>query len=65
MEAAPTLRHHITAARAEVTQRRGGAGLLGLAVLGMLCATEVTWLLTGSPDAAAIVAAAEGIQLPQ
>ena len=65
MAAACTLRHDFISARTKVAHRRADPGLLGFAVLFMLFMAETSWLLTGNPTAANVVAAAEGIQLPQ
>jgi len=64
MEAACALRHDINLGRTNVARLQAGPGLLGFAVLFMLCMAETSWLLTDSPNAASIVAAVEGIQLP-
>ena len=40
-------------------------GLLGLALLAMLCAAQVSWLQSGGADAGRIIAAAETIYLPK
>ena len=65
MEVARTVWHDIASDRSRVAHRRMSGGLLGLALLAMMGAAEVTWLLTGSPESVNIVAAAEGIYLPQ
>lgn len=45
--------------------RRYEHGLLGLALLAMLCAAQVSWLQSGGADADRIVAAGETIYLPK
>ena len=65
MAAMRALGHDIISGRTMVAHRRADPGLLGLAVLFMLCMTETAWLLTGNPNAASIVAAAEGIRPSQ
>jgi hypothetical protein len=64
MSEARTVWHELAASRTEVANRQFGGGLLGIALLCMLCAAETAWLLTtGGSEAVNVVAAAEGIHL--
>ncbi len=54
--------HDSGSERTKLARHRVSDGLLGMALLVMLCAAQVLWLLPGVSGAASIVAAAEGFQ---
>ena len=56
--------YELRSGRSTATRPDFTGGLLGIALLCMLCAADAEWLLkSGGPDAVNIVAAAEGIHL--
>jgi hypothetical protein len=63
MNVARTVWHDAATAQSDVARKQISGGLLGIALLCMLCAAQVTWLVAGGSEAGAMIAAAEGIYI--